>query len=57
MTATSVLPTIRNRDYDGRLVVIRDQYVVKYGSYVNENEGHALLFIERYLLFRLHVYI
>ncbi|KKZ62343.1 hypothetical protein EMCG_03261 [[Emmonsia] crescens] len=48
-TATHTLPTIRNPDYDGRLVIIRDQYVVKYGTYVVENEGHALLFIERHL--------
>lgn len=48
-TATHHLPTIRNPDYDGRIVVIRNQYVVKYGTYVNENEGHALLFIERHL--------
>ena len=48
-TATHLLPTIRNPDYDGRIVVIRDHYVAKYGTYVTENEGHALLFIERHL--------
>ncbi|KAM5471843.1 hypothetical protein MauCBS54593_003249 [Microsporum audouinii] len=48
-TATKLLPTIRSPDYDGRIVVIRDQYVVKYGTHVLENEGHALLFIEQHL--------
>lgn len=43
------LPTIRNVDYERRLVVIRDLYVVKYGPFVSENEGHALLFLERNL--------
>lgn len=44
--ATKILPTIRSADYGGRLVVVRDLYVVKYGPYVNENEGYVLLFIE-----------
>lgn len=47
--ATHTLPTIRSADYGGRLVVIRDIYVVKYGTFVSENEGHALLFVERSL--------
>jgi aminoglycoside phosphotransferase (APT) family kinase protein len=47
--AVRSLPTIRNPDYGGRLVVIRDLYVVKYGPYVAENEGYALLFIEQKL--------
>ncbi|KAF2455602.1 kinase-like domain-containing protein [Lineolata rhizophorae] len=47
--ATKELPTIRNPDYDGRIVAIRDQYVVKYGTYVAENEGQTLLFIEQHL--------
>lgn len=36
-------------DYGGRLVVIRDQYVVKYGPLMTENEGYALLFVEERL--------
>lgn len=47
--ATHALPTIRSVDYGGRLVVIRGIYVVKYGPFASENEGHALLFIERNL--------
>ena len=46
------LPTIRSVDYGRRLVVIRDLYVVKYGPFVFENEGHAahaFLFLERNL--------
>jgi serine/threonine protein kinase len=46
-TATRTPPTIRNPDYNGRIVVIRDLYVVKYGAHVYENEGQALLFLER----------
>lgn len=46
-TAAITLPTIRDPRYNGRIVVIRDIYVVKYGAHVDENEGHALLFLER----------
>ena len=46
---THILPTIRSVDYGVRLVVIRDLYFVKYGPFVSENEGHALLFLERNL--------
>lgn len=45
--ATRTLP--KGSDYGGRLVVIRDKYVVKYGPLVTENEGHALLFVEKRL--------
>jgi serine/threonine protein kinase len=45
--ATRTLP--KSSDYDTRLVVIRDQYVVKYGLLVTENEGYALLFVEERL--------
>ncbi|EEP80634.1 predicted protein [Uncinocarpus reesii 1704] len=48
-TATEALPTIRDPTYDGRIVVIRNLYVVKYGNFVMENEGHVLLYIERHL--------
>lgn len=33
----------RRSDYDGRLVVIRDKYVVKYSLLVTENEGHTFV--------------
>ncbi|KAJ5087482.1 phosphotransferase enzyme family protein [Penicillium angulare] len=39
----------RDSVFGARIVLIRDTYVVKYGSHVNENEGHALLFIEKEL--------
>ncbi|KNG85603.1 phosphotransferase enzyme family protein [Aspergillus nomiae NRRL 13137] len=45
--ATQTLP--ERSDYGRRLVVIRDKYVVKYGPLVNENEGYALLFVEKRL--------
>ena len=45
--ATRTLP--KRSDYGGRLVVIRDIYVVKYGPLVTENEGYALLFVEEQL--------
>jgi serine/threonine protein kinase len=45
--ATRTLP--KRSDYSGRLVVIRDKYVVKYGPLVTENEGYALLFVEERL--------
>ncbi|PGH12248.1 hypothetical protein AJ79_04428 [Helicocarpus griseus UAMH5409] len=48
-TATNTLPTIQHLEYDGRIVLIREQSVVKYGRYVPENEGQVLLFIERNL--------
>lgn len=47
--ATKILPTIRDTNYGGHLVVARDLFVVKYGPYVTENEGYALLFIEQKL--------
>ncbi|RDW90001.1 aminoglycoside phosphotransferase family protein [Aspergillus mulundensis] len=45
--ATRTLP--KRSDYGGRLVVIRNTYVVKYGPLVTENEGYALLFVEEQL--------
>ncbi|KAJ5550891.1 Phosphotransferase enzyme family protein [Penicillium sp. DV-2018c] len=45
--ATQTLP--KRSHYGGRLVLIRDQYVVKYGPLVTENEGYALLFVENRL--------
>ncbi|RAH65644.1 aminoglycoside phosphotransferase family protein [Aspergillus aculeatinus CBS 121060] len=45
--ATCTLP--KRSDYGGRLVVIRDTFVVKYGPLVTENEGYALLFVEERL--------
>ncbi|KAJ5929210.1 Phosphotransferase enzyme family protein [Penicillium verhagenii] len=45
--ATQTLP--KASDYGGRMVVIRDQYVVKYGQLVTENEGWALIFVEEQL--------
>ena len=45
--ATQTLP--KRSDYGGRLVVIRDKYLVKYGPLVAENEGYALLFVEEWL--------
>ncbi|PLN81340.1 phosphotransferase family protein [Aspergillus taichungensis] len=45
--ATRTLP--KGSDYGECLVVIRDIYVVKYGSLVDENEGYALLFVEEQL--------
>ncbi|KAJ5627057.1 phosphotransferase family protein [Penicillium herquei] len=47
--AAKTLPNLRRTDYDGRLIVIRDKYVVKYGPLVKENEGNALLFVEKQL--------
>ena len=45
--ATRTLP--KRPDFGGRMVVIRDKYVVKYGPLVTDNEGHALLFVEQRL--------
>ncbi|KAJ6018475.1 Phosphotransferase enzyme family protein [Penicillium canescens] len=45
--ATQTLP--KRSDYGGRLVVIREKYVVKYGPLVTENEGYTLLFVEKRL--------
>ncbi|KAJ5709034.1 Phosphotransferase enzyme family protein [Penicillium malachiteum] len=45
--ATRTLP--KRSDYGGRVVVIREKYVVKHGPLVTENEGHALLFVEKRL--------
>jgi serine/threonine protein kinase len=42
------LPCIRDRRY-GRVVVIGQLFVVKYGTGISENEGHALLFVEEHL--------
>jgi len=47
--ATKTLPTIRDPEYGGRLVVVRELFVVKYGRHVSKNEGYALLFIEQRL--------
>lgn len=40
--STTDLPTIRDPRYS-RIVRIRNLFVVKYGIWVSENEGHALL--------------
>ncbi|KAJ5824895.1 Phosphotransferase enzyme family protein [Penicillium robsamsonii] len=45
--ATQILP--KRSDYGGRLVVIRENYVVKYGPLVTENKGYTLLFVEKRL--------
>ncbi len=47
--ATQNLPTIRDPRYS-RIVVVKGHFVVKYGVGVHmaENEGHALLFIEKH---------
>ncbi|KAJ5952638.1 Phosphotransferase enzyme family protein [Penicillium vulpinum] len=45
--STQTLP--KRSDYGGRMVVIRDKYVVKYGPLVTENEGYALIFVEKRL--------
>ncbi|KAJ5732132.1 Phosphotransferase enzyme family protein [Penicillium malachiteum] len=42
--ATRILP--KRSDSGGRVVEIREKYVVKHGPLVTENEGHALLFVE-----------
>lgn len=42
-------PLPKASDYRGRLVVVRDTYVVKYGPLIMENEGYALLFVEERL--------
>ncbi|KAJ5702218.1 phosphotransferase enzyme family protein [Penicillium malachiteum] len=47
--AAQTVPNLRISDYGGRLIVIRDKCVVKYGSPVDENEGHALIFVEKQL--------
>lgn len=45
---TARLPS--NRDPRFRqIVVVRDCFVVKHGVHVDENEGHALLFVEKHL--------
>ncbi|KAI1954125.1 hypothetical protein LOZ57_000475 [Ophidiomyces ophidiicola] len=48
--ATTTLPSIRDPKY-GRIVLIRNKFVVKYGRTLIhvENEGYALLFIEKHL--------
>jgi hypothetical protein len=45
--ATSNLPTIRDPRH-GRIVLVKGCFVVKYGTLVTENEGHALLFLEKH---------
>ncbi|KAJ5893611.1 hypothetical protein N7495_005302 [Penicillium taxi] len=40
-TAKKLVP-----DFGGSVVVVRDLYVVKYGTFLTDNEGFALLFIE-----------
>jgi len=47
--ATTTLPTTRHAAYDGRIVVIGEHFVVKYGQRVSENEGYAMLYIENHL--------
>lgn len=45
--ATASLPTIRDPRF-GRVVVVRERFIVKYGTHVLENEGFALLFLEEH---------
>jgi aminoglycoside phosphotransferase (APT) family kinase protein len=45
--ATESLTTIRDPRYN-RIVVVKGRFVVKYGIHIAENEGHALLFIEKH---------
>jgi hypothetical protein len=45
--ATSNLPTIRDPRH-GRVVLVKGSFVVKYGTLVTGNEGHALLFLEKH---------
>lgn len=45
--ATQTLP--KGSDYGGRLVIMGDKYVVKYGPLMTENEGYVLLFVEERL--------
>jgi len=45
----TVIPTNREFDsYRGHVVVVEDRFVVKYGGTVRENEGYALLVLEKY---------
>jgi hypothetical protein len=44
--ATQSLPSIHHPNYR-RTVVVNDHFVVKYGTRMIENEGHALLFLEK----------
>lgn len=46
--AITKLPCIRDPRFM-RVIAIVDKYVVKYGSQVSENEGNALLYLEREL--------
>jgi hypothetical protein len=41
------LPSIRDLRFGG-VVRIREQFVVKYGRHVDENDGYALLFLEKH---------
>ncbi|OAA54601.1 Protein kinase-like domain protein [Niveomyces insectorum RCEF 264] len=45
--AEAILPTIRDPRQD-RIVLIRGCFVVKYGTYVTENEGQAILFLAKH---------
>ncbi|QDS70316.1 hypothetical protein FKW77_008407 [Venturia effusa] len=48
--AGTTMPSIRDPRYGGRIVIVKGHYVAKYGSHhIAENEGHALLFIEKNL--------
>jgi aminoglycoside phosphotransferase (APT) family kinase protein len=47
--ATLSLPTIRDPRY-GRIVIVKGCFVVKYGMLMTENEGHALLLLEKYII-------
>jgi hypothetical protein len=41
-------PIPTNRGEDGRVVIVGDYSVVKYGIQIRENEGFALLLLENY---------
>lgn len=47
-TSPNHLPCHRDTRFD-RVVVVKQTFVVKYGTHVCENEGNALLFIEEQL--------
>ncbi|WEW55666.1 hypothetical protein PRK78_001099 [Emydomyces testavorans] len=50
--AGTIIPTQRERilgDY-GHVAIVKDHFVVKYGRYIRDNEGYALLFLEQYPL-------
>lgn len=48
--AGTIVPTKREcypGDY-GHVAIVGEHFVVKYGRYIRENEGHTLLFLEKY---------